>query len=356
MKIFEIIPDLRKRAGAEVFFESLCLELVKHEDIELHIVTIWDLVDESFQKLLNHPQIKYHCCGKTKKGLGKKASKKLKTILKSENPDIVHTHRSVCLTYFQAFGFKKQSWKYVHTVHNIAEKEAGFYEQILRKIYVKKQLIYHIGISDNVSKSISDIYKKSPAKTIYNGILLKKTTEGIKKEFDLICVARFSIQKNHALLLEAFKKIQSNHPSLSLLLVGEGELMNDAKTFVENEHLKNVVFYGQTNSVELLMRQSKVFVLSSLYEGNPISILEAMNFGLPIVAPNVGGIPDVVINKRNGILFEVNNLDSLVNSLQTVFENQSLCEEISIHNISDVQKHSIEHCVNEYLDFFKSIV
>lgn len=355
MKIFEIIPDLRKRAGAEVFFESLCLELIKHEDIELHVVTIWDLVDASFQKFLNNPRIKYHCCGKIKPGLGRKAAKNLRKILNEEKPDIVHTHRSVCLSYFQAFRFKKQPWKYVHTVHNVAEKEAGFYERFLRKIYVKKQLIYHVGISDSISKSISNIYKKTPAKTIYNGIILDKLDEKKEKKYDLICVARFSKQKNHMLLLKAFNIIQRKYSTLTLLLVGEGELMESAKEYVEISKLKNVIFYGQTDDVKSLMAESRVFVLSSLYEGNPISILEAMNYGLPIVAPCVGGIPDVVKNMRNGILFHVNKLEDFVKSLESLIENKELYDFLSKNNFNDIQKFSIKFCGEKYFDFFKTI-
>ena len=355
MKIFEIIPDLRKRAGAEVFFESLCLELIKHDDIELHVVTIWDLVDSSFKKFLDHPRIKYHCCGKIKKGIGRKSAKLLKSIVETEQPDIVHTHRSVCLTYFQAFGFKKQPWKYVHTVHNIAEKEAGYYERVLRKMYLKKGLISHIGISNKISESISEIYKKSAAKTIYNGIVLTNNQVKTDKKFDLICVARFSQQKNHILLLKAFQILKTKYQELSLLLVGEGELMEEAKSFVNREQLTDIVFYGQTNDVGTLMAQSKIFVLSSLYEGNPISVLEAMSCGLPIVVPNVGGIPDVIKNERNGLLFDVNNLDGLVGSIEILMNNKELADSISKNNLEDIQKYSIQSCAEEYIHFFKSL-
>lgn len=355
MKIFEIIPDLRKRAGAEVFFESLCLELIKHEDIKLHVVTIWDLVDESFQKFLNHPRIKYHCCGKIKPGLGRKAAKNLRKILNEEKPDIVHTHRSVCLSYFQAFRFKKQSWKYIHTVHNVAEKEAGFYERCLRKIYVKKHLIYHVGISDSISQSITNIYKKSPAITIYNGIILDKLDEKEEKKYDLICVARFSKQKNHMLLLKAFNIIQRKYSTLTLLLVGNGELLGRAKKYVERNKINNIIFYGQANNVKSLIMESRIFVLSSLYEGNPISILEAMNYGLPIVAPCVGGIPDVVKDMRNGILFPVNKLEDFVKSLESLIESNELYGLLSKNNFNDIQKFSIKFCGERYFDFFKTI-
>ena len=66
MKILEIIPDLRKRAGAEVFFSSLCKELSTHIDLEIVVVVIWNLLDDSFKELTANPRIKFYCCGKEK--------------------------------------------------------------------------------------------------------------------------------------------------------------------------------------------------------------------------------------------------------------------------------------------------
>ncbi len=352
MKILEIIPDLRKRAGAEVFFNSLCNELSLRPELEIVVVIIWNLIDESFKTLTRNPRIKFYCCGKEKSGLGFKSAKKLKEIVLLEKPDVIHTHRSVALSYFLAFGFKKHNWKYFHTVHNIAQKEAGKYEICLRKTFVKKGIVEHVGISNEISKSILKIYKKDPAATIYNGIELP-TIACAKKKYDFICVARFSKQKNHLLLLRAFDKFVKKHNSASLILVGEGELEDECKKYVANCNItSNVIFYGSTDNVFDLMSESNCFVLSSLYEGNPISILEAMALGLPIIAPSIGGIPDVLSDKENGLLFPVSNEHQLLECMEDLYTNKQLCKKISANNIEKSKLFSMKKCSQEYIELF----
>lgn len=352
MKILEIIPDLRKRAGAEVFFCSLCKELSIHPDLEVVVVVIWNLIDDSFEELTTNPRIKFYCCGKEKPGIGFKSAKKLKKIIMSEEPDVIHTHRSVMLSYYLAFGFKKHSWRYFHTVHNIASKEAGKYEIVLRKKYVRKGIIQHVGISNIVSNSIKDLYKKEPAATIFNGIDLPAISVKEKK-FDFICVARFSKQKNHMLLLMAFSEFVEKHKTAKLLLVGEGELEEGCKRFViKNKLEKNIFFYGASNNALELMNESKIFVLSSLYEGNPISILEAMSLGLPIVAPSVGGIPDVVVNDENGLLFELSNRKQLIDCMEKIYDNDHLFTKLSLNNIKKSKLFSMKECSEKYINLF----
>lgn len=354
MKILEVIPDLRQRAGAEVFFESLVKQLALDKDLQIVVVLIWDLIDESFLNLKYDSRIKFYCCGKTKNGIDFKSVKKFKQIVKKEDPDVIHTHRSVTLTYFLAFGFKRHNWKYIHTVHNMADKEAGKYEIFLRKRYVKKGIINQIGISDLISGTINDVYKIPASKTIYNGIVLPKPTNS-SKEYDFVCTARFSKQKNHTLLLKAFSQLIKTVPNAKLLLIGTGELMKPCIEFCDKNGLsKNVIFYGHTSKAIELMDKSKVFVLSSIYEGNPISILEAMGLGLPIIAPKVGGIPDVVEDGQNGLLFEKNHETQLVECMIKLIDDNQLCKQISLNNLEKSKTFSIEHCAEQYISFFKA--
>lgn len=351
MKIAEIIPDLRKRAGAEVFFESLVIALTSNPELEIVVITIWDLIDESFKSLMNNPRIKFYSCGKTKKGIDFKATKRFRCILVKENPDVIHTHRSVALTYFLAFRFKRQSWSYFHTVHNIAEKEAGKYEIFLRKIYVKKRIINHIGISNTISRTIEHIYKFPAITTIYNGIKMPILPAN-EKIFDFICVARFSKQKNHKLLLEAFKEVVISHPDVTLLLVGDGELKKECEALASELKLKNVIFYGSSPDAIELINKSRFFILTSLYEGNPISILEALSLGLPIIAPRVGGVPDVVKNEINGLLFRKGDITEVVSIMNTLLDDQTIGSQISKNNNLEKYNYSIDKCAKEYCDLF----
>ena len=355
MKICEIIPDLEKRAGAEVFFHSLVKKLASDSSLQIIVILIWDLIDESFIDLINNPRIKFYCCNKHKTGISFKSVRYFKKILNLEKPDVIHTHRSVTLTYFLAFGFKKKRWRYFHTVHNIASKEAKKYEVTLRRLYLKKGIINHIGISDIVSNTIEEVYGLLPVATIYNGIEIIKYDYAEEKQYDFICVARFSKQKNHALLIEAFNSYLKKHPDSKLLLVGDGELIEECKDQVRKLQIsKNIIFLGHTESAVNLMNKSKCFVLSSIYEGNPISILEAMSVGIPIIAPSVGGIPDVIKNGRNGLLFEPNNVGQLLYSMFRITDDKALNKRIIGNNLNDIKRYSISSCAKEYIGVFKN--
>ena len=97
-----------------------------------------------------------------------------------------------------------------------------------------------------------------------------------------------------------------------------------------------------------------MFVLGSLYEGNPITILEAMSVGLPIIAPNVGGIPDVVVDKKNGFLYEVNDSDGLIKCLDKITLDKTQLDEMSKQNMQKSQQFSIETCSKKYLNLFEN--
>jgi glycosyltransferase involved in cell wall biosynthesis len=356
IKIVEIILSLSARGGAEVFFASLVEEISKRKDVEITVVSLWDDIDESFDYIKDVTGISFYSCNK-KSGPDFKAARKLRKIIKKANPDIIHTHRSILLTYFLAFGFRKRKWKIVHTVHNVANKESNNVTKFLRERYMKKNMIYFIGISNLITESLKDYHKNPPVRTIYNAIELKPivlTEES--KEYDFICVAGFREQKNHKLLIRAFNKLYSEDKKLKLICIGDGELFEEIKEMTNNLPCNtNVIFAGAQKEVYPYLLKSKVFVLSSFYEGNPISILEAMNCGLPVVAPNVGGIPDVVTDKENGILFPVNDEQRLVEACKMLLDDQ-LRNIVGKNNKKKIEKYSMFNCVNEHFDYFNEVI
>ncbi len=356
IKVVEISLSLTKRAGAEVFFESLCNELANNPNIELTVISLWDNIHESFNGLKHLDGVKFYSLHK-KKGICLKAVKQLKKILNEINPDVINTHRSVLLTYYLAFGFRKKHWKIIHTIHNVPSKESNFVTNILRKQYIKKDIIGFVGISNRITELFKQQFPKANIETIFNGIQLKNSPTDEKKKYDFINVARFSEQKNHKLLFDAFEKIYFLHNSASLLCVGDGELFDFYKDYVSKLECKNnICFLGSSDEVYKYLAQSNIFILSSLYEGNPISILEAMNCGLPIIAPKVGGIPDVIEHNKNGLLYETGNKEELVLCMERCFTSSSLIEKMSINNKKDINMFSIEHCASLYINYFYRIL
>lgn len=356
IRVVEIINEMSSRGGAEVFFCDLCKELLKNSNVELFIVILHSNVDSSFSDFISDNSDRVFIMNK-KKGIDLKTSFLFKKLMNHIKPDIINSHLDVIFTYFFAFGFKKKKWRIVHTVHNIANRETPFFGRLFRKVYLKIGMLEHIGISDSITNSIKIAFPNAPVTTIYNGINFCEGNQCFKneisdKKYSFICVARFSEQKNHKLLLNAFNSFYLKHNEATILCLGDGHLKNaikEKKRLLECKN--NFVIHDAVADVYPFLLSSKCFVLSSVYEGNPISILEAMSVGLPIVAPHVGGIPDVVENGENGFLFEPNNEKELVACLEKAYESKDL-ERMRKNNIEKSKKYSIKTTCNLYVDAF----
>jgi glycosyltransferase involved in cell wall biosynthesis len=359
IKIVEVIPSLiSPSGGAEILFVDLCLEMVKDKDVTIDIVCLYDGVNERYRKKLNNSNIKIHELSK-RKGVDFTCASKFKKLINSLSPNIVHLHLGVVLTYFLAFRFRKQRFKTYLTVHSVADKDDSKFVVYLRRLYGKKNLINYIGISDSISNSILECYRCDKVDTIYNGFNISLCSSEIipvsKKEYDFICVAVFKEAKNHKLLFDAFKKLNDTIPNLTLVCVGGGHLLEQYKEYVANLGIPNVLFAGHQNDVYSFLKKSKFFVLTSFYEGNPISILEALNAGLPILAPNVGGIPDVIDDGVNGFLFKPCDIDDLVNKMKLILtytDNEYLL--IGEKNRRKATYFSIQNTSEQYIKLFRS--
>ena len=356
MKIVEIINSLNYRGGAQVFFYNLCVEMSKDSSNELYVIVLYNRIHHSFDKLCRFKNIKFYTCNK-KNNFDFCCSIRLKKILKSINPDIINFHLSFLLTYFMAFGFKKQNWRLVKTYHSIPGNDLSKTNYFLEKKYIKNNNLYFIAISEQIYKYAVELYPNSICYIAYNGILIKTIDDFPAKKFDLICVASFEHVKNHILLLKAIEKCLEQNPRLTLICVGEGSLLNECKDYVLKHGMEdNVFFAGQIEDVSRYYLCSRCFVLSSLREGNPISILEAMSFGLPVIAPRVGGIPDIITDGTNGFLFEKNNYIDLVRLIKYFMNNAKTFDNIGKSNIGYVQKYSIENTARRYLIIFNEII
>jgi glycosyltransferase involved in cell wall biosynthesis len=127
----------------------------------------------------------------------------------------------------------------------------------------------------------------------------------------LITVGRLASAKNPELLIEAFKKALDSNPKLNLIMIGDGQLRSKIERTIDNEKLSHKIFLCGMKSPDVVaqyLRGADVFVLSSVYEGMPMSVLEALACGLPVVTTDVGEVRRVVRQGYNGEI--VSNHDS----------------------------------------------
>lgn len=138
----------------------------------------------------------------------------------------------------------------------------------------------------------------------------------------IISVSRFAFPKDFATLVEALEKIQADYRAL---LVGEGPIRAEVAAALRRPRLASrVQLLGACRDVPDLLGSSDIFVLSSRSEGLPISILEAMAARLPIVATDVGGVAEAVVDGETGLLVPAGNAKALAAALERLIEDVEL--------------------------------
>jgi glycosyltransferase involved in cell wall biosynthesis len=154
---------------------------------------------------------------------------------------------------------------------------------------------------------------------IPNGITLENSPKAASPqygEYRFVNVASFGQAKNHGLLVRAFQRVSHKLPLAHLTLVGDGPLRPSVEQQVEALGLQDQIsFMGVRRDVPEILAQNHCFVLSSRWELQPITILEAMRANLPVIATNVGGVSDTVVDGVSGILVNPDDEKSLSHAM-----------------------------------------
>lgn len=160
-------------------------------------------------------------------------------------------------------------------------------------------------------------------------------------------------------LIEAMAHLIQTEPKARLILVGDGPERAKLELLVSDLHLSEFVTFAgriQNNEVPIYMAASNVFVLPSLSEGIPIVILEAMAAGLPIVATNVGGIPSLVEEGKNGFLIDPQNAEQIANKVSLVLADPALSDRMVINNKGKAQQYTWASLVDRLEDVYLNCV
>jgi glycosyltransferase involved in cell wall biosynthesis len=190
-----------------------------------------------------------------------------------------------------------------------------------------------IAVSDDVAAALRSSFRPPAGKlvTIANGVDLERYGKPVDRRVILervgipedarvlIVVAKLMEQKGHAVLLHAIRPLLDRHPDLHVLLVGDGPLRQSLiATVGQLPAPERIRMVGNRSDVSDLLAASDLFVLPSLWEGLPMALLEAMASGLPVVATDVSGSSQVVVDNETGILVPPGNVDRLRAAIATI--------------------------------------
>lgn len=231
----------------------------------------------------------------------------------------------------------------IYSEHNKQERY-HFLTRLVNKLTFNAQSMV-IAVSNDVKLSIQQhIHPKIPVKIIFNGINTDKFRRndaaglkiraylGIANDAKVIgSLGVFRSQKRIDYWLELFSKLHAIYPSLRGILVGDGPFKQEIIAKRKQLCLEDVVFLPgiQTNAVDWYSAMD-IFMMTSEFEGLPLSLLEAMSCECAVVATNAGGIKEVLANGINGFTADVNDWQDLLHPLKQLIADPSLVQEVSV--------------------------
>lgn len=356
MKIIQVLPYFCF-GGAETMCENLtyALHTLGHEVL---VVCLYDRKTPISQRM-EKAGVRLVFLDK-KPGLDLSMLPKLKQFFQREHPDVVHTHLDVIKYAVPAAKLAGVS-RCIHTVHSVAHKEA---EGILQKC--TNHFFYHAGwsvpvaLSQEVQQTIVEFYNlpKTSVPVVMNGIDMSRCTP--KKDYAMgnpwrfVHVGRLDTPKNQERLLRAFRMILDTHPQAHLTLVGDGALREHLEAVTRELGLEQAVFFaGMQENVRPFLEEADIFVLTSDYEGIPMTILEAIGTGLPIVSTAVGGVPDVVENEKTGLLVPPEEA-AVANACLRLAEDASLRQMLGKAALSGSNRFSSQAMSRAYVAIYQN--
>lgn len=256
-------------------------------------------------------------------------------ILEDKQPDIIHCHSSKAGIVGRIAGaiknvpavFTAHGWAFTS---GVSPAKRIIYAAIEHMMLGITRKVICVSEFDRQLAQRWFLHSYSRIVTVHNGIVDKNFNSNIVREdflpLKLVSVARFSHQKNNMELIRAVEQINKLYSgSLQLNMVGDGPLLSGAKAYVTSHKLENDVhFLGSRTDVDDILNQNDIFCLISNYEGLPISIIEAMRAGMPIIASDVGGVNELVQDEVNGVLISRGNISELVDKLKYILERKEL--------------------------------
>ena len=339
IRVIHIVPMLSP-GGAERVAVHIVNGL-NRERFEPIVISFADPMNCDLDELLSQAGVEVRYLAK-KSGFDYRMYRRLHRVLTEYQPDVVHTHLQV-LRYALPTMLLLGNAKLLHTVHNLAEREIEPPARVVHR-YAFSHGVIPIAVGEEVAVSMKRLYGIPQCRVIANCIPTStyanpgvsrrqwRAQEGFAEDDVLfVCVARFARQKNHALLVKAFAQVCARHPNARLLLVGDGVLRNDLETQVNGIGLASRVrFLGLRADIPEVLAACDVFVLSSEFEGNPLSVLEAMAAGLPTISTAVGGVPSLLEKGTSGILVHSGDAEGFSKAMESLLLNGNLRQSMGV--------------------------
>lgn len=274
--------------------------------------------------------------------------KHLSSEIRKGKPDLILVHGySTHIWTKLALMLSGEKIRLIHVEHNV-ESYTNLRRWLTAKLdlYTEKYICVSNGVAENLKKQGVDADK---IRVVYNGIDIQsfeKIPVVPHEKFVIGMVARFSKQKDQMTLIRAIEYLvkERNQKNIELILLGQGKTRNMCQQYVQKHELESWITFKE-GSIKALIPQIDLFVLATHYEGLPLVLCEAMAAKIPIVATNVAGVDEIVLDRQTGWLVPENDFAAMADAILFCHDNQGSPEMQEI-----IKKMGIEVNLNFSLD------
>ncbi|MFB9055250.1 glycosyltransferase [Mariniflexile ostreae] len=252
--------------------------------------------------------------------------------IKINNIDIIHSHGKGAGIYSRLLKFIFKKVKVVHTFHGIGNVQAKGAFNKVKNIYLETILKRFTTVFIAVSSGEKDIavnffkINENKIRVIYNGVKDTFAEPKVSSSKHVITFSRFSYEKNMMASYEIVKKTKSD---ILFNWVGDGEDFNKVRIKIDQDNRRNLVLSGFQKNTHQYLTPGSVYLSTSRYEGLPLALLEALANGIPIVATNVIGNNEVVIDNFNGFLVPEGDTQTAVKKIERLYNDSVLYKKMS---------------------------
>ena len=348
MKVLHIISALGS-GGAEVFVKDLCITL-KQQGHDVAIAYVDSAVDQGsdvgfetrFKAELAEADIPAFEIGRALRRNPLKGGLRLRAILNEVKPDILHIHLGFGIL-FKSFAFYKVPTIYTH--HSIMFRFGR-----LMTWWFDRFVQTYVAICDKCHTMLEQKTAR-PIVDIRNGIssrrIAKPNPARGSGSFKIISVGSIREAKDYpttiAIAVRIKELLPAKHRPLEFLIYGDGDGIEDLRDLARRKGVDDILkLLGLVTDIPERLAAADILLMSSIYEGMPISLIEAAHAGLPMIATDVGGCAEIVRNGENGFIFTPKDVEAGARHILKLFESPDLCRRFSERSREIAQDFSME--------------
>lgn len=361
IRILHVIPDMTL-GGAQQIMADVALRIDPGK-FKVAVVSMFPPAGRPLESELERAGIQISYLGK-RVGFDPRMLLRLDHAMRRFNPDIVHT-QCYALLYLIPLVLVRRTPVVVHTVQNVAKEDAYGVPWLVRWGF--RRGVRPVAVCEEVARSVRQLHRLADCPVIFNGVDVQKCRRGAdarercRKDLGMdagsivfVNVGRISAQKNYGMLLKCFARVAEKVPDSHLVIAGSGELEPELRQQVmAMDARRNVHVLGARDDIPDLLAASDVYVLTSAWEGNPLSVMEAMSAGKAVVCTAVGGVPELVQDGVTGRLVPAGDAEAFTGAMLDLARDPGVRHRLGGHAAQEAERRfDVSVTVKSYADLY----